>query len=251
TRCQCEHVPAVATASTGNHGAAVAYAARLLHVPATVFVPIGANPVKVDRIRSLGASIVEVGSMLNDATDAAAAHAAASGAYFLHDANDPGVPVGAGTIAMEVLDALPDLAAIYVPVGDTALIRGVAAFVKARNAAIRVVGVQTSDAPAYFRSWQCGAVVTTESADTIADGLATSRPLMENVAAIRTLVDEMQLVSESSLLDAIAWLLTKERLVAEPSGAATTAALLDKVATGKAQLATRNSHLAAGNTQLA
>ena len=78
-RCQRNRVDAVVTASTGNHGAAVAYAARLLHVPATVFVPIGANPVKVDRIRSLGASIVEVGSMLTDAIDAAAAHAAASG----------------------------------------------------------------------------------------------------------------------------------------------------------------------------
>src|SRR5206468_2502259 len=125
-----------------------------------------------------------------------------------------------------ILDALPETSSIYVPVGDTALIRGVAAVAKARNPAIRIVGVQTEEAPAYSRSWQSGAVVTTTTADTIADGLATSRPLADNVAAIRRLVDAMVLVSEQALLEAIAWLLTKERLVVEPSGAATTAALL-------------------------
>ncbi len=210
-RCGRERVSAVVTASTGNHGAAVAYAARLLSLPATVFVPAGS---------------VEAGSMLTDAIDAAADFATTNRACFLHDASDPDVPIGAGTIATEILDALPDAASIYVPVGDTALIRGVAAAAKARRPAITIVGVQTQEAPAYFRSWQSGAVVTTTSADTMADGLATSRPLAENVAAIRTLVDAMALVSEQALLDAIAWLLTKERVVVEPSGAATTAALI-------------------------
>ena len=164
--------------------------------------------------------------MLTDAIDAAADFATTNRACFLHDASDPDVPIGAGTIATEILDALPDAASIYVPVGDTALIRGVAAAAKARRPAITIVGVQTQEAPAYFRSWQSGAVVTTTSADTMADGLATSRPLADNVAAIRTLVDAMALVSEQALLDAIAWLLTKERVVVEPSGAATTAALI-------------------------
>jgi threonine dehydratase len=226
THCSRERVSAVVTASTGNHGAAVAYAARLLSLPATVFVPMGSNPVKVDRIRALGAAVVESGSMLTDAIDAAADFAAAHRAYFLHDASDPDVPIGAGTIAAEILDALPDTSSIYVPMGDTALVRGVATAAKTRTPAIEIVGVQTEAAPAYFRSWQSGTVVTTTSADTMADGLATSRPLADNVAAIRTLVDAMALVSEQALLDAIVWLLTKERLVVEPSGAATTAALL-------------------------
>jgi threonine dehydratase len=219
-------VETVVTASTGNHGAGAAWAARLLGIPATVFVPVGSNPLKLARIRALGATIVETGAMLTHAIDEAAAYASTHGAYFLHDADDPDVPVGAGTIGAEILDQLPGVSSIYVPVGDTALIRGVATAAKIRNRDIRIVGVQTGEAPAYYRSWQSGRVVTTESADTIADGLATSRPLAANVDAIRALVDDMRLVSEQAMLEALAWLMTKERLIAEPSGAATTAALL-------------------------
>lgn len=108
--------------------------------------------------------------------------------------------------------------------GDTALVRGVAAEAKRLSAVVQIIGVQAENAPAYYRSWTSGAVVMTETADTIADGLATTRPIAANVARIRELVDDVVLVSEDELLDAIGVLLLRERVVAEPAGAAAAAA---------------------------
>jgi threonine dehydratase len=219
----------VVCASTGNHGAAVAYAARLLGVPATIFLPDHPNPVKAARIRELGARLVESGVDLSAAIDAAHDYAARGGAFFLHDASDPEVPAGTATIGAEIVAALPDVDVIYVPMGDTALIRGVASAAKQHRASIRIVGVVAEQAPAYLLSWRSrelnAAVVETATCETIADGLAIRRPLAPNVAAIRELVDEVVAVSEQEMLDAIVWLRTREDLVAEPAGAAATAAL--------------------------
>jgi threonine dehydratase len=223
---RCEGAAEVVAASTGNHGAAVAYAAKLRSIPATIFVPRGANPVKLERIARLGGTIREVGVTLAESIDYAADYAAARGAYFLHDASDPFVPIGTATIAAELMEQLPAVDSIYVPVGDTALIRGVAEEAKRVKPSVKIIGVQAKNAPAYYRSWQSGTVVLTDSANTIADGLATTRPLAENVAVIGKLVDEMVLVSEEELLDAIGWLLFHEHLVAEPAAAATVAAFL-------------------------
>lgn len=216
----------VVAASTGNHGAAVAYAARLLGVPATIFLPENANRVKRDRIASLGAHIVERGADISAAIAGATAFAGEGGTYFLHDAADPHVPAGTATIAGEILDVLPRPDAILVPMGDTALIRGVAAESKRRHPAVRVVGVAAERAPAYARSWREGHAVATETCDTIADGLAVRQPLEGNVEDIRRLVDDVHLVSEDHMLEAIRALVFDEHIVAEPAGAAATAAFL-------------------------
>ncbi len=215
----------VIAASTGNHGAAVAYAGRLLGIPARIFLPDNPNPVKAARIRDLGATIVEAGDF-SAAIDAAYDYAERTGAFFLHDAADADVPSGTATIALEILEQLPSTDAIYVPMGDTALIRGVAAAAKHLKPSIAIVGVVAERAPAYYESWRDNRVVETATADTIADGLAVLRPLAPNVAAIRALVDDVRMVSEAEMLDAIEWLMTKEGVTAEPSGAAATAALL-------------------------
>jgi threonine dehydratase len=219
-------VSEVVAASTGNHGAAVAWAARELGVAAQVFVPVGANAVKVERIKSLGARLTEVGADIEDARRAAESHAARTGALLLDDATDAHVPVGAGTIGLELLEQLGDFETVYVPVGDSALIRGVAAYLKVHRPGVRVVGVQAAGAPAYYRSWQSGHVVTTATADTIADGLATTRPTEANVVAVRSLVDEMVLVTEEEMRDAMQLLLTSDDVVAEPAAAASVAGLL-------------------------
>jgi threonine dehydratase len=216
----------VVAASTGNHGAAVAWAARELGVSAQIFVPVGANTVKTGRIRALGARLTETGADIEAARRAAEAHADAHGSFLLDDATNPDVPVGAGTIGTEIVDQLPNCATVIVPVGDSALIRGVAAAVKSRVPNATIVGVQSERAPAYYRSWHSGEVVTTETADTIADGLATTTPTADNVAAIRELVDDMLLVTEVELLDAIRWLATNEQLIVEPAAAAPVAAIL-------------------------
>ena len=155
--------------STGNHGAAVAYAARLLGVRATIFLPADPNPVKRANIARQGATIVAEGRDLADAFSLADEHARRTGALFLNDATDPDIPDGAGTIADEVLEACPDCEAIYVPVGDTALIRGVAGRARQLKPSVRIVGVQAARAPSvYWQSWRSGIPTPTESADTIA-----------------------------------------------------------------------------------
>lgn len=219
-------IKGVVAASTGNHGAAVAYAARLAQLPATIVMPESPNAVKRARIIGLAASVKEVEwkpeSLGNAATEFAAEHEY----FFLNDASSELVPVGTATIAAEILDELPAPDVIIVPMGDTALIRGLASEAKRRHPAVKIVGVQAAQAPSYVRSWQEGRVVTTETCDTIADGLATCVPLEGNVRAIRELVDEVCLVSEDELLQAIRTLLFEEHLVAEPAGAAATAAYL-------------------------
>jgi len=228
----------VVCASTGNHGAAVAWAARLLGVRATIFLPADPNPVKTARILALGARIVKAGADLTAAIDAAQEHAARERAFFLHDASDPDVPIGTATIGMEILDQLPQVDAIYVPMGDTALIRGVASAVKARKPSVRIVGVVAQRAPAYLLSWTrargsglaASCVVETESCDTIADGLAVRRPLAPNVVAIRELVDEVIAVTEDEIIAAIRQLYDREHVLAEPAGAAAAAALLGRPA---------------------
>lgn len=219
-------VKGVVAASTGNHGAAVAYAARLAKLPATIFLPELPNPIKRARIVGLGATVEEVEWKPDALGNAAAAFAKQHDYYFLNDASDELVPVGTATIAAEILDELPSPDVIIVPMGDTALIRGVAAEAKRRHPAVRIVGVQAAQAPAYVRSWEQNRVVTTETCNTIADGLATSAPLATNVRAIRELVDEVTLVTEDQLLQGVRTLLFEEHFVAEPAAAASTAAYL-------------------------
>lgn len=219
----------VVASSTGNHGAAVAYAARLLDIRATIFLPADPNPVKRANIARQGARIVEEGSDLAQAFLLADAHARRTGALFLNDATDADIPDGAGTIADEIVEECPDVTAIYVPVGDTALIRGVAARAKALKPSVRIIGVQAARAPWYWQSWRSGVPTPTESADTIADGLATRTPVAENVDRIRGLVDDMRLVTEDAMVAAVGRLVMSEHIVAEPSGAASTAAFVNEL----------------------
>lgn len=217
----------VVASSTGNHGAAVAYAAKEFGIAAKIFLPANPNPVKRGRIAALGAAIVESGgSDLASAFQLAAEYAKQPGVYFLNDATDTDLPAGPATIACEILEQLPAATAILVPIGDTALIRGIAAAAKQLAPEVRIIGVQAERAPAYYLSWKAGKVVGTETCDTIADGLATRTPEAANVRDVRNLVDDVVLVSEEQMLQAIGTLLVEEHVIAEPSGAASTAALL-------------------------
>jgi threonine dehydratase len=227
TRLTRGRVEEVVASSTGNHGAGVAYAGKLLGVRARIFLPAGCNPVKRERIASLGAEIVECGGAdLAAAFELAREHARSPGVYLLNDATDADLPAGPGTIGLEILEQLPDVSAIVVPMGDTALIRGIAAAVKQLAPQVKIIGVQAEGAPAYYRSWKEDRVVGTETCDTIADGLATRTPDAANVRDVKSLVDDVVLVSEEAMLQAIEILLVEEHVLAEPAGAASTAALL-------------------------
>jgi threonine dehydratase len=218
-------VEEVVASSTGNHGAAVAWAGKLLGAKTRIFLPAGCNPVKRARIAALGAEIVESGGTdLASAFALAKEYAARPGVFFLNDATDEDLPAGPGTIGLEILEQLPAVSAIFVPMGDTALIRGIAAAVKQVAPQVKIIGVQAERAPSYYLSWKENKVVGTETCDTIADGLATRTPDAANVRDIRESVDDVVLVTEDEMLRAIGTLLIEEHVLAEPAGAASTAA---------------------------
>jgi threonine dehydratase len=226
-------VQEVVACSTGNHGAAVACAAKESGVKAKIFLPTNCNPVKRGRIAALGAAIVESGGGdLASAFALAAEYAKQPGVYFLNDATDADLPAGPATIGCEILEQLPETSAICVPMGDTALIRGIAAAVKQIAPQVKIIGVQAERAPAYYLSWKEGKAVGTETCDTIADGLATRTPEAANVRDVKSLVDDVVLVSDEQLLRAIETLLLEEHVLAEPAGAASTAALLQGASCG-------------------
>ncbi|HET8921358.1 MAG TPA: threonine/serine dehydratase [Candidatus Acidoferrum sp.] len=221
-------VQEVVASSTGNHGAAVAYAAKQFGIKAKIFLPTNCNTVKRGRIAALGAAIVESGGAdLASAFELAAEYARQPEVFFLNDATDADLPAGPATIGCEILEQLPTASAIIVPMGDTALIRGIAAAAKQIAPQVKIIGVQAERAPAYYLSWKGGKVVGTETCDTIADGLATRTPEPANVLDVKSLVDGMVLVSEQQMLRAIEALLVEEHVLAEPAGAASTAALLE------------------------
>jgi threonine dehydratase len=235
----------VAASSTGNHGAATAFAARTLGLPATIFLPDPPNPVKRKKIEDLGARVSCHGSNdLAAASQKATEYASRPGVYLLSDATAPELPAGPATIGVEILEECPDLSVVFVPMGDTALIRGVGAAVKQLSPQTKVIGVQAERAPSYVLSWRAGKPVPTDTCDTIADGLATRFPDAGNVADIRKVVDEVVLVSDEQMIDAIRHLYKKENVLAEPAGAAATAAYLANPVSGRVALLVSGSNIA-------
>ena len=227
----------VTASSTGNHGAATAYAAKTLGVRATIFLPEKANPIKLKKIEDLGARIVCHGSIdLAGAFRKAREYSQKPGVYFLNDATDPDLPAGPATIGAEIVEQVEDISAVFVPMGDTALIRGVGSAIKQLSPRTKVIGVQAERAPSYVYSWRANRPVPTDTCDTCADGLATRTPEAENVAAIRKVVDEVVLVSESQMIAAIRRLYTRENVLAEPAGAAATAGYLARPVSGRVVL---------------
>ena len=216
----------VITASAGNHGMGVAYAAAAFKVPATVYVPENANPFKVEAIQRLGARVVPAGRSYSGAYAEALAAQRDGGATFVHAYDDPDVVAGQGTIATELLADLEEFDTVLVPIGGGGLIGGIALYLKARKPSIKVVGVEPSGANGMQRSLQDGAIVTLERVSTIADGLAASAPGNLTFELAQRYVDQVILVEEAEMLRAIRLLFEWEHLLAEPAGAAALAALL-------------------------
>jgi threonine dehydratase len=220
----------VVTSSTGNHGVATAHSASLLRLPARIYLPENPNPAKKARIAEFPAEIVEVGKFLEETRKHAARFAQESGWYDVVDGTDSDMLPGTATIACEILDKLDNVDAIFVPVGDSTLIRGLAFAAKQLRPEVKIVGVQADRAPAYALSFAKGHAISTDNSDTIADGLAVRDATEENVRQMPGLVDEFALVTEDEMLGAMRHLLVEEQVVAEPAGAATTAAFLKSAA---------------------
>jgi threonine dehydratase len=221
-----ERSAGVITASAGNHGQGVAYAARVFKVPATVYVPDGANQLKVEAIKRLGSKVVHHGRSYNDAYLEAMRAQASSGATLVHAFDDPHVVAGQGTLGVELLEELPEFDTVLVPVGGGGLIAGVSLYLKERVPGVRVIGVEPTGADALARSLEAGEIVTLDRVRTMADGLAASAPGRLPFAIARGCVDQVIRVEEDQMQRAIRLLFEWEHLLAEPAGAAATAALL-------------------------
>jgi threonine dehydratase len=220
-----ERARGVLAATRGNHGLAVAFAARRFGVRAVIGVPHGNNPEKNEAMRALGAELVVHGRDFDDAREHADELARRHGYRYVHSANEPALVAGAATAALELFEDVPDLDALFVPVGLGSGICGAGIVRAARSPRTRLVGVQSERAPSIYLSWRERRPVTTPSADTFADGLATRVPQELTLGGILRFVDDFALVSEAAIAQAIRDLLRYTHNLAEGAGAAPLAAV--------------------------
>jgi threonine dehydratase len=213
------------SASTGNHGQSIAYAARLHGVSATICVPEGANPVKVAAIRALGADIVVHGRDFDDARERCEELARRDGLRYVHSGNEPDLIAGVGTATLEMLDDDPGLDAIVVPVGGGSGAAGACVVAKAVRPEIAVIGVQSAAAPAAQRSWRAGALID-DRMETFAEGLATRTAFELPQLIMRRHLDDFVLVSDDDLRAATARMIAATSNLIEPAGAAALAGAL-------------------------
>ena len=218
--------PHLVCATAGNFGQGMAFAARKRGLPITIFASLNANPQKVERMRAFGADVRLVGEDVDAAHLAARAFAAESGAQLVEDGRDAAISEGAGTIGVELLRWPEPFDAILVPLGDGALLAGVARWVKAHQPDTQMIGVCASGAPAMERSWRAGQVQDLGRAETIADGIAVTMPFPEALGDLMGLVDDMLLVDDHTLVAAMRQAHQELGVVLEPAGAAGLAALL-------------------------
>jgi len=221
-----ERARGVIAASAGNHAQGVALAARHFGVAATIVMPEGAPLAKVAATRELGAKAVLHGGGYDDAFKHALALQQESGAVLIHAFEDPLVIAGQGTVGLEILDDLPDVDTIVVPVGGGGLIAGIAVAVKAMRPQARIVGVEASAAASMGASLLAGRVMTLAHANTIADGIAVRTPGAEAFAICRDMVDELVTVDDDEIAQTILFLLERCKIIAEGAGAAAVAAVM-------------------------
>jgi threonine dehydratase len=218
----------VITASAGNHAQGVALAAREANVPATVYMPRTASIAKIQATEGYGATVVLEGANFDEAVAAAKERAARTGEVFVSAYDDDAVITGQGSLGIELLEDLPDADAILIPIGGGGLFSGIATAVKAARPECRIIGVQAKGADTAARSFHAGHLVAREApCETIADGIAIKSPSLRTFAYIQKYADDVVTVSDESIADAILLLLTRVKVVVEPSGAASYAALLE------------------------
>jgi threonine dehydratase len=216
----------VVAASAGNHAQGVAVAAAEHGVSATIFMPADASLAKVEATANYGAEVRLVGRHLSETLDAAHAFADETGAVFVHPFDDERIIAGQGTLGLEVVEQLPDVATVVVPVGGGGLASGVGLAVRALRPDCRIVAVQTAAFPSLRRSLEAGEPTVVEAAPTIADGIAVKQLGARNFPLLRDLVDEVVEVEEEELSTAMLWSMERAKQVLEGAGAAALAALL-------------------------
>ncbi|MFF3288005.1 threonine ammonia-lyase [Streptomyces sp. NPDC003023] len=221
-----ERAAGVVAASAGNHAQGVALASSLLGVRSTVFMPVGAPLPKVAATREYGADVRMEGQVVDETLAAAEEYARESGAVLIHPFDHPDIVAGQGTVGLEILEQCPEVRTILVGVGGGGLVAGIAVAVKALRPDVLVIGVQAEGAAAYPPSLAAGHPVSIPTPSTMADGIKVGRPGDVPFKIIGDLVDDVRTVSEDALSSALLLCLERAKMVVEPAGASTVAALL-------------------------
>lgn len=212
-------------ASTGNHGQSIAYAGREFDIPVIVGVPENANPKKVEAMERLGARVEHHGNDYDEAREWVERQAAEKGYRYVHSANEPRLIAGVGTAGLEVIEDLPEVDVVVVPVGGGSGASGYSLTVGAIVNA-EVIGVQAKGANALYRAWREGHLKPQDRADTFAEGIASRVPFALTMEILREHLDDMVLVSDDALRNAIYRLMIEDHVIAEGAGAASVAAAL-------------------------
>jgi len=218
----------VVAASAGNHAQGVAFAAKHFGIKSTIVMPESTPLTKVTGVRELGSEVILKGANYDEAYAYAIDYAKKEGRDFVHPFADEEVMAGQGSIALEMLDEKSDLDAIIAPVGGGGLISGIAVASKSINPNIKVIGIASAGAPAMKLSYDAGKAIDTTSVRTIADGIAVRDTSVVTLEYILRYVDEMDLVCEDEIANAILFLLEKQKLMVEGAGAVGVAALMHK-----------------------
>jgi len=224
TLSEAEREAGILGCSTGNHGQSLAFAAQRFDVRCAIVVPRGNNPDKNAAIRRLGAELIEYGRDFDEARDYCDDVARKQGVRYVHSANEPLLIAGVGTFAWEIFESLPEPDVILVPIGLGSSVCGACVVAKARRPQTLVIGVQAEGASAVADSWRQRRMVTTESAATWAEGIATRRPAEMTMQIMRELLDDVVLVNDEELRSAVREILEQTHNLAEGAGAAAYAA---------------------------
>jgi threonine dehydratase len=213
-------------ATRGNHGQSLAYAGQLFGVKTVIVVPRGNNPEKNEAMQLLGAELIEHGKDYDEAVKLVETLTGEHGYRYVHAANEPKLIAGVGTYSLEVFARLADAQAMIVPVGLGSGLSGACLVAEGLNKKTRMIGVQAEAASAVAQSWKSGEIVTTKSADTIADGLATRVPAEMTLEIMRRRVDEMVTVTEKEITEAVRLMIQSTHNLVEPAGACALAAAI-------------------------
>ena len=205
----------VITATRGNHGQSIALASRLYGVRCWIAVPEGNNPEKNAAMQGFGCELIVAGRDFDEARLKVEELQKEQGQFYVHSANEPHLVHGVGTYALEILEDLPHPDVIFVPLGGGSGVCGVITAVRALSPGTRVIGVQSENAPAIYLSWKKGEMVTTDSADTVADGLATRVPFEMTFDIIQRYIDDIVTVSDDEIMESIFRLLQQTHTLAE------------------------------------
>jgi threonine dehydratase len=216
----------VIAASAGNHAQGVAYAAALKNIPCTIVMPQNASPAKVAATRSYGAKVVRRGGDYDDAWAAAQEIAKTDNTTIVHAFDDPEIIAGQGTIGLELLEDLPDLDRVYLPIGGGGLAAGIAIAIKSRKPNIKIIGVESNAFPAMKESVAKGSIQPTKRGYSIADGIAVKKPGELTHKIISNYLDDIVLIDDVSIVKTMFLLMERAKLVVEPAGAASLAYLL-------------------------